>query len=188
MNEWLSFLGGWLAFLTGVAVVPVATIAVFEGARRFSLKRPLSKATVYLALGIVVLGSYAGGLFWATSGSERFFKLEEERERRPIPVIPEAALAKMTPAEREEKTRLVARMTFDQTGRLVTYSNANGEQVLYAPSEKEIRDRGDMRESLILARTRIEYVRAQVWVMMGALAVAIGLGMSARSREARRGG
>ena len=187
MNEWLSFLGEWFMFLSRLAVIPVATIAVFEGARRFSLKRPLSKATVYLALGIVVLGSYAGGLFWVTSGfDESAIKMFVEHS--PVPDIPDAALAQMTPAEREEKTHLVARITFDQTGRLVTYSNANGEQVLYAPSEKEIRDRGDMRESLILARTRIEYVRAQVWVLAGALAVAIGLGMSARSREARRGG
>jgi hypothetical protein len=91
----------------------------------------------------------------------------------------------MTPHEREEKTLFRARFVFRETGSLVTYNNASGQQMLYAPSEKEIRDRQELRELSIKTRTILEFtriqLRAQIWVALIALVVAIGWGFIARA-------
>jgi hypothetical protein len=179
MEEWLSFVGKW-------TLVPLATIAVFEGARRLSWARSGWNAAALLLFGVGILGGYAGSLAWVASGIESTFGVLDQRSP---PSLPESTLAQMTPQEREEKTRLLARIAFESAGILTTYISATGEQVRYAPSENEIRDRQTLRESLAQIRTRVEFIRAQVWMFsLSAIAAAVA-GVCARSfRGGRRAG
>lgn len=173
MEEWFSFLSKW-------TLVALATIAVFEGARCFSMRRPLSKAAALLIFGVGVLGGYAGALSWGASGIDSALRTLDGSS---APRVPESALAQMTPQEREEKTRLLAQISFQQTGNLATYSDANGRSILYAPSEKEIRDREGLRESLAQTRARLEFIRTQVWMLVIAVFTAAAAGLYARYRR-----
>jgi len=97
--------------------------------------------------------------------------------------LPEAALAQMTPQEKEEKTRILAQITFTQTGKLAMYSDASGRQILYAPSEEEIRAREVLRESLGQARARLEFIRTEVWMFALFAIVAALAGIFIRNRR-----
>lgn len=176
MEEWLSFLVKW-------TLVPLATISVFEGVRRLSWGRSGRKAAAHLLFGIGVLGGYAGYLAWGASAIESAVGALDER---PPPALPESALVQMTPQEREQKTHLLAQIAFDNAGVLATYTTATGQQVRYAPSEKEIRDRQRLRESLAETRSRLEFIRTQVWMFLLATVAAVGAGAYARLCEGRR--
>ena len=176
MEEWLSFLSKW-------TLVPLATIAVFEGARRFSWGWSGRTAAALLLFGIGVLGGYAGSLAWGASRIESALGVLDQR---PPPPLSESALAQMTPQEREEKTRLLAQIAFENAGVLAIYISATGQQVRYAPSEKELRDRQTLRESLTQTRTRMEFIRTQVWMFILAAIAAAAAGVYARLCGGRR--
>jgi hypothetical protein len=172
MEDWFSFLSKW-------TLIPMATIAVFEGTRRVSLTQLPWRGAALLLFGIGVLGGYAGALSWGASGIA--FALQAVDGGAP-PAVPEAALAQMSAQEREEKTRLLAQIKFQKTGSLATYSSVSGQQIQYAPSEKEIRDRQTLLESLAQTRTRLEFIRTQVWMFVLAAIAAAAAGIYARSR------
>ncbi|OQW86716.1 MAG: hypothetical protein BWK72_16705 [Rhodoferax ferrireducens] len=173
MREWLSFLIEW-------TLVAVATIAVFEGFRCFSLRQPLSKYAALLIFGVGVLGGYAAALSWSVSALDSVLTIADGGPPRQLP---EAALAQMTPQEKEEKTRILAQITFTQTGKLAMYSDASGRQILYAPSEEEIRAREVLRESLGQARARLEFIRTEVWMFALFAIVAALAGIFIRNRR-----
>ncbi len=170
MEEWLSFAAKW-------TLVPLATIAIFEGVRRFSWTRSGRKAAALVLFGIAVLGGSAGSLAWGAAAIESILAVVN---RAPPPALPSRALARMTPEEREEKTRILAQTAFDDTGVLITYTSATGQHVRYAPTEKEIRDRQTLMESLAQTRVRVEFLRAQVWMFLIAIVAAATAGAYAR--------
>jgi len=170
MEEWLSFLNKW-------TLLPLATIAVFEGTRRISWGRSGWKTAALLFFGIGALIVNAGSLAWGASVLESTLCVLNQKLP---PTIPESALAQMAPQEREEKTRLIAQIAFGNAGALITYISATGQQVRYAPSEKEIRDRESLEVSLMQTRTRLEFIRTQVWIYMLAAISAIAAGLYAR--------
>jgi len=171
MESWFSFLGKW-------TLIPLATVAVFEGVRRVSLRRNAWKPATLLIFGAAVLGGYAGTLWWGASGIESMLGVLDQRAPPPLP---EVRLAQMSPQEREEKTRLLAQIAFENSGTLATYVSASGQHIRYAPSEKEIRDRESLRESLAQTRSRLEFIRTQVWMFIIAAIAAAAAGVYARS-------
>jgi hypothetical protein len=171
MGEWFSFLIKW-------AMVPLATLAVFEGTRRVSLRRTAWKHAALLIFGVAVLGGMAGTLSRGASAIDSALALVFDQ--RPLPPVPGATLAQMTPQEREEKTRLLARIAFEKAGTLATYISASGQPIRYAPSEQEIREREIFRESVARTRTILEFIRIQVWTLMIAAVVAAVAGVYAR--------
>jgi hypothetical protein len=86
----------------------------------------------------------------------------------------------MTPQEREEKTRILAQIAFDRTGALIDYTNAAGQQVRYSPAEQEIRDRETLTVSIAQTRVRVEFLRAQAWILALAAIAAAAAGACAR--------
>jgi len=170
MEEWLSFAAKW-------TLVPLATIAIFEGVRRFSWTRSGRKAAALVLFGMAVLGGFAWSLARGAAGVESILAVVNQS---PPPPLPSGALARMTPEEREEKTRILAQIAFDNTGVLIAYTNAMGQQVRYAPTEKEIRDRQTLTESLAQTRVRVEFLRAQVWMFLLAIVAAAAAGAYAR--------
>jgi hypothetical protein len=92
----------------------------------------------------------------------------------------------MAPQEREEKTRILAQIAFYNAGILATHITATGQQVRYAPTEKEIRDRQTLMESLAQTRARVEFIRTQVWMFMLAAVAAAASGVYARLCGDRR--
>jgi hypothetical protein len=120
---------------------------------------------------------------WVASNVESTLKVLDQS---PVPSLPEASLARMTPQEREEKTRLLAQITFANLGVLATYTSATGQQVRYAPSEKEIRERQSIGESLAQTRTRAEFMRLQMWMFTLAVVAAAATGVYVRLCGGRR--
>jgi hypothetical protein len=175
----ISDIGEWLTFLSVWAMVPFATIAVFEGVRRVSWRRATWKHAALLIFGMAVLGGEAGVKWRAVSITETGLASLE----RPLPSIPDATFDKMAPQEREDKTLLRAKITFAQTGALMDYVNASGQRIPYAPSEKEIRDREFERVSVAQIRTLNEGIRTQAWALMIAWIVAAAGGFYVRFHE-----
>jgi hypothetical protein len=167
----------WLSFLSQLTLLPLATIAVFEGVRRLSWGRSGWQAAAILLIGIGMLGGYAGFLARVASGMESALATLDQM---PPPRLPASALAQMTPHEREEKTQFLAQIAFANAGMLATYISAAGEEVRYAPSEKEIRDRQTLRESLAQTRARVEFIRTQVWMFIVAVIAAVSAGLFVR--------
>ena len=175
MDAWFSFLSKW-------ALVPLATIALFEGVRRVSWSRAGVTPALFLLFGLMQLGGHAAGLAWAASHLES--SLAPVVEERVPPPLPEGALAQMTATEREEKTRLLAQIAFQNAGVVTTYVTAKGEQVRYAPTETEIRDRLSFRESVTRTLIQLEHLRLHAWIHALALVAAIATGACARWRGA----
>ena len=174
MGEWLTFLSKW-------TLVPLATLAVFEGARRVSLRRTAWKHAALLIFGVAVLGGMAAFLSWGASTIDSSLAVFlDQKYLRPMP---DATLAQLTPQEREERTRLLARLVFENTGTLTTYLSASGQRIQYAPSEKEIRHREFVIESVAEIRTNLTGIRTQVWMFMIAGVVAAVAGVYARFCE-----
>jgi hypothetical protein len=160
MNDWLLFLASW-------GLIPLATIAVFEGTRRVKLDGAGRKAGLLLAFGLAVFGVRAGYSAWASSALEDLLIPVE----RPPVSIPEVA-ARLQPVEREVATRMRAQIVFEKSGRLVTYDRADGEKILYAPSQTEIERRERQRESLIQVRSTVSQLRTHMVTFVLAAIVA----------------
>jgi hypothetical protein len=171
-------MGEWFSFLSKSTMIPLATLAVFEGVRRISLRRAAWEYVAFLIFGVAVLGGTAGTLLWGASAIESTLAIAVDQ--KPLPSVPDVAFAQMTPQEREEKTRLLAKIAFEKSGTLATYISASGQHIRYAPSEEEIRDHEFLRESVARTRTILEFIRAQVWMLMIAGVVAAVAGVYAR--------
>jgi hypothetical protein len=100
--------------------------------------------------------------------------------------LPDAALAQLTPQEREYKTRLIAHLAFEKDGTLATYISTSGQRIQYAPSEQEIRNRVLVSASAASIRARAEGIRTQAWMFMIAAIVAVAAGLYARFCERRK--
>ena len=173
----------WLRSLSGLAVIPLATIAVFEGTRRLSWARSGLKFGALMLFGIITLGGNAGSSFWMASTLQSTLAVLAETE---LPRLSEAALAQMSPQEREEKTRLLAQVAFGRDGSLTSYLTATGNSVQYAPSEKEIRDRQRLAESLAQLQARLDFIRTQAWILILSLTVGALTGVYVRFSEGGR--
>ena len=180
MQTWIPWMGQWLNFISKSVVVTLATLAVFEGARRFSPWRTAwkTKAAAYLAGGMVVLCGYGGTLLRAGASGES--SLQYLVHSRPVPVMPESRLAQMTPEDRERITRLLARMEFDRTGALRNYISVSGQSVLYAPSESEIRNRELIKVTVASGRITYVFIRAQGPALIMTALIALLAGLYAR--------
>jgi hypothetical protein len=170
MDEWLSFAARW-------SLVPLATIAIYEGMRRLSWSRSGRNGAALVLFGIAVLGTDAASLTFSASNIESMIAVLDQKA---LPPVQADVLAQMTPAEREEKTRILAQIAFDRAGALVEYVNAAGQKVRYAPTEKEIRDRETLTVSVAQAQVRMGLLRAQAWMFVLAVVVAAGAGAYAR--------
>ena len=173
----------WLRSLSGLAVIPLATIAVFEGTRRLTWARSGLKFGALMLFGIITLGGNAGSSFWIASTLQSSLAVLAEAEPRRLS---EAALAQMSPQEREEKTRLLAQVAFGRDGSLTSYLTVTGNAVQYAPTEKEIRDRQRLAESLAQVRARLDFIRTQAWTLILSLAVGTLAGAYGRLSEGGR--
>ena len=180
MQTWIPLIGQWLNFISKSVVVTLAILAVFEGARRCSPWRTAwkTKAAAYLAGGMVVLCGYGGALSWAEASIDS--SLQYLLHSSPVPVISENMLAQLTPEDREQRTRLLARLEFDRTGTLRNYISASGQSVLYAPSESEIRNRESTQVSLAQARAMLDVIRAQGPALIMTALIALLAGLYAR--------
>lgn len=173
----------WLSFLSRLAFIPLATIAVYEGVRRCTWRWSNWRPAAHLLFGIGMLGGDAASKFVLASSIESSLKVIAES---PTPRVPESAFDQMSPREREEKSRLLAQIAFDRDGSLISYISISGERIGYAPSEKEIRDRQNLAESLAQTRIRLEFIRTQAWMFTLAAAVATLAGLYIRLRGGSR--
>ncbi|MDR0458179.1 MAG: hypothetical protein LBH10_04010 [Burkholderiaceae bacterium] len=169
-------------FLITWILVPLATIAIFEGSRRISWRRTAWKSAVFLIFGVVVLGGMTGAQLWGVSTLNSIARTLTFVSV-PLPPVSDATLAQMTPQNREIATRLRARMTFERTGAFTTYISASGQHIQYAPSEKEISGRETATKVRTEIRIHLEYMRGQFLLFMIAGVVAVVVGMYARSCE-----
>jgi hypothetical protein len=177
MQAWLSFIGPWFHFISQCAALPLASLAVFVGVRRLALRRTAWKAAALLVCGMIYLCGYGGVLFMGASSLGSALKDVDDHH---WPAIPESTLAQLTPEDREFKTRLHARMEFEDAGTLITYINASGQRVLYAPTEEQIRQREFIKVSAAQVRVQLENLRTQGWALVIAAITALLAGVYAR--------
>ncbi len=138
MSHWIV----WLNIALELAM-PVAFIAVYEGARRLASNGLTRKAALMLAGGLL-LPVYEGGVSLTVPGQVRQQMAEQAALRAPEPA---GGWEKQpgTPEQRMTMSLNAATINYMVSGRLNPTLDASGARVTYAPSQQQV----DMREELV---------------------------------------
>ena len=135
MSEWV----GWIELLLETALLAVAFIAVYEGARRIALNGLTRGASLTLAVGLL-LPVYEGGVSLTVPGRVRAQVAEQSAMRAPEPP---GGWEKM-PGTAEQRTTLslnAATINYMVTGQAGQYVDASGNRVAYVPTAQQAQTR-----------------------------------------------
>jgi hypothetical protein len=167
-------------------VVAAGMLCIFAGARRIAGSGFERIGALLMAVGIILAVGKAGADLYVASGLRRLLDA--------FPTVASAEPpggweeADMMPEQRTTKSTENARLTYQVTGRLVTYIDATGQRATFAPTQADLHT----RERLVVGFDRTDAEsRARAsegWrQLMGALTCLVAgwlLGLRAR----RRGG
>jgi hypothetical protein len=173
----------WLSFITMWTAVPLATIAVFHGTRCIAAKAGTRTAIVVLLAGLAFLLGRAAFLSWGHSSLRSTLQIVSEPT-----VVPKSfneALAQLAPEEAAQRSRLLASTKFIETGELVSYTESNGGQTLYAPSQQEIATRERLQRMHTETSVRLESIKTQEYFLIIAAVVATLVGYSVGRKSAQ---
>jgi hypothetical protein len=161
----------WLDLMLRLTSVPVATLAMYEGAKQLASIGFGWRQVTLLLLGAAFLGGDAALLARTSASITRSL---EALNAGPIRQVTKEQIAHLPPAEREIKSRMIAGINYGSKGVLTVYYTASGSEVLYAPSQAEITIREKQGEEIGLIRGRLASIFTQIYVVgFAGLAAAI---------------
>ena len=179
---------GWLDFVMHWTLVPLATLAVYEGAKQLARVGFGWKQGALLVLGTAFLVGNAAFLAWGAASITRSL---EAFHAWPLRQPSKEQIAQLPPTEREAKSRMLAGINYQTNGVLTVYYTSSGSEVLYAPSQAEITQREKMREEIGLTHGRLESLNAQVYVFafaaLASLVAGVVVGKSLNRQESSQG-
>lgn len=173
----------WLDLAMKLTLVPLATLAMYEGAKQLASVGFGWKQGVLLVLGAAFLGSEAALLAWSGPSITRSL---EALHAGPLLQPSKEQIAQLPPAEREIKSLMLAGINYQSKGVLTVYYTSSGSEVLYAPSQVDITHREKQREEIGLIRGRLESITTQVYVLAFAALVSLVAGLVVGKRVSRQ--
>jgi hypothetical protein len=179
-------MGAWLDYLSNIAMGVIALLLLFESCRRLTL-HGVRKGSLLMLVGGLAISSATGGIAYfqhrMSSEAVEVLKRPVISKHLPLPDDWGAACCKDT---REDQSRKLVQTAFVETGQIHTYIDSSGRRIVYAPTQKDIKE----REQRVIADARLEDAsRARlseaVYTMIAALlAAAVGAGMGYEQRKA----
>ncbi len=135
MSEWR----GWIELLLETALLAIAFIAVYEGARRLALNGLTRWASLMLAAGLV-LPVYEGGVSLTVPARVRQQVADQSAMRAPEPP---GGWEKMpgTPEQRTALSSNAAAINYFVTGTPGPFIDASGNRVVLVPTAQQIQTR-----------------------------------------------
>ena len=179
-------MGAWLDYLSNIAMGVVALLLLFESCRRLTLDG-VRKGSLLMLVGGLAISSATGGIAYfqyrISHDAIEVLKRPVISKHLPLPDDWGAACCKDT---REDQSRKLVQTAFVETGEIHTYLDASGKRIVYAPTQKEIKE----REQRVVSDARLEDAsRARlseaVYALIAALLAAlVGVGMGYEQRKA----
>ena len=174
----------WLDFSMKLILVPLATLAMYEGVKQLASIGFGWKQGALIVLGAAFLGGEAALLAW---GGPSITRSLEMLDGNPLLFQPsKKQIAQLPPDERETKSRMLAAINYQSKGVLTVYYTSSGSEVLYVPSQLEITDREKQREEIGLIRGRLESITTQVYVLAFAALASLVAGLLVGRSLAKR--
>ena len=173
----------WLDFSMKLLLVPLATLAMYEGVKQLASVGFGWKQGALIVLGAASLGGEAALLAWKGPLIMRSLDLLQSG---PLLQPSKEQVAQLPPDERETKSRMLAAINYQSKGVLTVYYTSSGSEVLYVPSQVEITDREKQREEIGLIRGRFESITTQVYVLAFAALASLVAGLLVGRSLAKR--
>jgi hypothetical protein len=138
MSQWV----GWIELLLETALLAVAFIATYDGARRLALNGLTRPASLMLAAALV-LPVYEGGVSLSVPARVRQQVVEQSAMRAPEPP---GGWEKMpgTPEQRTTLSLNAATINYMLTGKPGQVVDASGNRVAYVPTVQQIQTREEL--------------------------------------------
>ncbi len=173
------------AHLANYVVDATTLCLLFYGTLRLAERRS-GKLTVFLlSIGLLIGSAEVVKYHWMSSLMANSASLLH-REKSPLRELPQEWGKDLSPAQRAQSI-IVARLAFDDHGRLIEYVEENGNRIRFVPTEEDIR----RRDAIVSAAAKFDELSAfskmqmSRWVVMALTALAAGyfFGRSIRVRR-----
>ena len=161
-------------FLWKHAVVAIAIVLVYEGARLLVAGGAWRRGVTVLIPGVLLMALMASLSLWVSHNMSGI------NEKLSLPVLAELPSnwgADQTPEAREKNSRSLASVTFTSSGKVVKYFDQSGGWQRYCPTDQDIA----MLEQAIVVKSRaqqlaeVAYLDAFRWLAFGGVAVVLGV-------------
>ena len=150
-----------------------AAILAFEGTRRWATGVRNREVRVWIAAGIGFCLLRAAVSLYMANGLET---MAESLKIAPKPLPADWAVGVLTPEEREKKSRGYASVAFVGSGTLYRHFDRKGQEVVFVPTQEELRRRDELVATATEARvvSGWHWASAVLWTLTVVLAVLAG--------------
>lgn len=158
-------------FIAHWALVPVATLCFYEGVRRLGAGRGAKRVAALALVSAVWLVGWAGLSVW---GANTFASsVNGMFGSAPLTEVSDMTFAGLSDEDRARKSRLVARLDFENTGLFTEHYAPDGTRVRFSPTQEEVQTRETLLAGLSVAQRRADEVRTRAAVMLLCFGVAL---------------
>jgi hypothetical protein len=168
----------WIDFTLSVIGGGMAFLFLFEGTRRLAAYGAHRRAVLMMILAALVCALYGTFAYWKYLDDKMTLSVIH-RKTAPSQ-LPRDWGRTMTPEKRESASLARARHSYWEAGEIATYFDRTGEVRTFAPNLEDVQ----RRERVVSHYVRAEYAvrnslaEALLWVILGPVAILLGLVMS----------
>lgn len=168
----------WIDFTLGVIGGGMAVLFLFDGTRRLAAFGAHRRAALMTVLAALVCALYGAFAYWKYLDHKVTLSVSQ-RKAAPPQLTPSWGRS-LSPEKRESASLSLARHAFVESGAIGTYFDRSGEIRPFAPNLEDVK----RRERVVAHYAQAEYsvrnslAEALLWLVLGPLAILLGLVMS----------